>query len=134
MECPPVALGLHEPRLHLPLLEEVGHPLGDVVVVHHVSEVVEGEVLNLGMIAIGEADHVRRAQVLILAEVSGRHGLEAVTNQVPIEFHQYAHKSEVLWRDEATEARVRVIAEGHVFRWLEPVVEAVDGEEGVELV
>lgn len=115
MECPPVALGLHEPRLHLPLLEEVGHPLGDVVVVHHVSEVVEGEVLYLGMVAIGEADHVRCAQVLILAEVSGRHGLETVANQVPIEFHQHAHKSEVLWRDEPTEARVRVITEGHVF-------------------
>ena len=61
MECPPVALGLHEPRLHLPLLEEIGHPLGDVVVVHHVSEVIKGEVLYLGMIAIGEADHVRCA-------------------------------------------------------------------------
>ena len=115
MECPPVALGLHEPRLHLPLLEEVGHPLGDVVVVHHVSEVVEGEVLYLGMIAIGEADHVRCAQVLILAEVSGCHGLETVANQVPIEFHQHAHKSEILWRDEPTEARVRVITEGHIF-------------------
>jgi len=134
VECPPVALGLHEPRLHLPLFEEVGHPLGDVVVVHHVSEVVEGEVLYLGMIAIGEADHVRCAKVLILAEVSGRHGLEAIANQVPIEFHQHAHKSEVLWRDEATEAIVRVVTEGHVFRRLEPIVEAIDGEQCVELV
>ena len=128
MEGPPVALGFHEPGLHLPLLEEVGHPLSDIVVVHHVSEVVEGEVLHLGMIAIWEADHVRGAQVLILAEVSRRHGLEAIANQVPIEFHQHAHKSEVLRRDEATEARVRVIAEGHVFRWLEPVIEAIDRE------
>ena len=128
MECPPVALSLHVPGLHLPFLEEVGHPLCNVVVVHHVSEVVEGEVLYLGMVAIGEADHVGRAQVLILAEVGGRHGLEAIANQVPIEFHQHAHESEVLRRDEATEARVGVIAEGHVFRGLEPVVEAVDGE------
>lgn len=128
MEGPPVALGFHEPGLHLPLLEEVGHPLSDIVVVHHVSEVIEGEVLHLGMIAIGEADHVRGAQVLILAEVSRCHGFEAIANQVPIEFHQHAHKSEVLRRDEATEARVRVIAEGHVFRWLEPVIEAIDRE------
>ena len=134
VEGPPVALSLHVPGLDLPLLEEVGHPLGDVVVVHHVSEVVEGEVLYLGMIAIGEADHVRCAKVLVLAEVSGRHGLESIANQVPIEFHQHAHKSKVLRRDEATEARVRVITEGHVFRWLEPVVEAIDGEQCVELV
>jgi len=40
VECPPVPLGLHVPGLHLPLLEEVGHPLGNIVVVHHVSEVV----------------------------------------------------------------------------------------------
>ena len=128
MECPPVPLSLHVPGLHLPLLEEVGHPLGYVVVVHHVSEVVEGEVLHLGMVAIGEADHFRGAQVLILAEVGGGHGLETVADQVPIEFHQHAHECKVLRRDEATEARVRVIAEGHVFRGLEPVVEAIDGE------
>ena len=72
--------------------------------------------------------------MLILAEVGGRHGLEAIANQVPIEFHQHANKSKVLWRDEATETRVRVITEGHVFRWLEPVVEAIDGKQCVELV
>jgi len=41
VEGPPIALGLHVPGLDLPLLEEIWHPLCDVVVVHHVSEVVK---------------------------------------------------------------------------------------------
>jgi hypothetical protein len=41
VECPPIALGLHVPALDLPLLHEIWHPLADVVVIEHVSEIIK---------------------------------------------------------------------------------------------
>ena len=90
VEGPPVSLGLHVPGFDLPLLEEVRHPLCDVVVVHHVSEVVKGQVFDLGVIPLREANHVWRAKVLVLTEMCGRHGLETIAHHMTIEFHQHA--------------------------------------------
>ena len=87
VESPPVTLSLHVPRLDLPLLEEVGHPLGNVVIVDHVAEVVKSQILHLGMIALGEAKHFRCCQVLVLAHVSGCEGLETISHHVTIKTH-----------------------------------------------
>ena len=91
VEGPPVALGLHVPGLHLPLSEEVRHPLCYVVVVDHVSEVIESEILDACVIAVGEADHVGGAQVLVLSVVGRGHRLEPVADQMPVKFHQHTH-------------------------------------------
>ena len=69
VEGPPVALGLHKQGLSLPLLVEVGHPLCDVVVVQHVPEVVQGQILNLCVVAIRNADHLWSTKMLILAQM-----------------------------------------------------------------
>ena len=89
MERPPVALSLHVPRLKLPLLEVVRHPSSDVVVGCHVAEIVQCEFLNLRMIAIREANHIGSAEVLVLSQMSGCHGLEAIAHHVTVKLHEH---------------------------------------------
>jgi hypothetical protein len=87
VESPPVTLSLHVPRLDLPLLEEVRHPLGNVVIVDHVAEVIKSQILHLGMIALGEAKHLRCRQVFVLAHVRSGKGLETISHHVTIKTH-----------------------------------------------
>jgi hypothetical protein len=134
LEGPPVTLGLHVPGLGLPLLEEVRHPLCEVVVVHHISKVIKGKILDLSMIPVGEANHIGCAQVPVLSVMSCSHCLETVADLMTIKLHQHPHQGDVLGRNVTTEAGVRIVTERHVVRGLQPIVESIDSQQGVELV
>ena len=69
------------------LLEEVRHPLSQVIVVGHVSEVVQSEVTHTGLISLWKTNHLRGAEVLELFVMCSRHKLETVPYQVSIHSH-----------------------------------------------
>ncbi len=90
MECPPVALSLHEPGLDLPLLEVVGHPISQVIVDAHVAEIVQFKVLHARVVPVGEGNVLRGTKVLVLLVVGRRHDLEAIANEVTVKLHKQA--------------------------------------------
>ena len=126
VEGPPITLSLHVPGFNLPFLEEVGHPFSDIVVVHHVSEVIQCQILHLSMIPFREANHFGCAKMLVLAQVSCCQGFETVSHHVAVELHQHADEGKVLRRNVTLKAAVAIISERQVLRRLEPIIEAIN--------
>jgi len=134
VEGPPVALGLHEPGLDLPLLEVVGHPICQVVVGAHVAEVIELHILHSRVVAVWERDVLRRTQMLILLVMGCGHKLETVSHKVAVELHKHTDQSKVVGRDVTFRAAIALIPEREVVRGLQPVIKAINSKESVELV
>jgi len=96
MKSPPVALCFHVPGFHLPLLEEIWHPLCDIIVVHHVSEIVKSKIFDFSVIPLRETDHIWGAKVFVLAVMGCSKCFETVAHHMAIKFHQHTDKSEIL--------------------------------------
>lgn len=78
MEGVPVALSLHIVGFNFPFFKVVRHPTCSVLIEKHVSEVIQRQILNLGMVTIGEVNHVRCELMIELSIMSSAQQFEPI--------------------------------------------------------
>jgi hypothetical protein len=71
MECIPVSLCFHVPTFNLPFSHVVRHPLSQIVVNQHVSEVVQSQIAYFAVVSFREIDHIWLANVVELFLMGG---------------------------------------------------------------
>ena len=90
MEGAEISLALHVHVLHPPLdIVLIGQVVGDTVVAHRMSEVIERKVVHLELIATSvNAELFRRGNVIELAVVAGCHRFKAIPDEVAVKLLQ----------------------------------------------
>lgn len=99
LQAVPVALGLHEQRLHLVLsLVPVLPKSSDLVVLDGVAEIVKLQVANSLVVPLRELDVAWLHCVVEEALVTGGRDFDSVAHKMAVELHQHAAKGKVVRR------------------------------------
>uniref|UniRef100_A0A7S3FXL9 Uncharacterized protein n=1 Tax=Strombidium rassoulzadegani TaxID=1082188 RepID=A0A7S3FXL9_9SPIT len=134
MEGSVVALGLHVEPLDLPFSVVEGRPAGQVLVSDEVSELVEGHVGHVEVVALEPLHHFWGVNVVEVSEIGRGQVLDALSDHVPVESGEQANEGDVPGRDVPLQIVVVIVPETLILRRHEPLIVAVEGEEDVVII
>lgn len=95
-----ISLAFHETGFHFPLEPvRTGVHVGEGVVYHGVTEVVQSQIRDALMVPWEMTDFLRLHHVIEHPVVGSSHQFNSVVHEMTVKFHQESHQGQVMWRD-----------------------------------
>ena len=136
MERAQITLALHVHIFQPPFLDKhVGNQSSVAIIAQRVSKVVESQILDLNLVAMGvETELLRRGKMVELSVMACGYSLKTISDEMAIKMLEQTHKSQIIRRDLLLHVSEVSVAERWIFGRLEERVDSIYADKSLELV